>query len=51
MIPINDTASQSPYLTKGGKSIMIDVATGGGPPKADPAWCEKYPGVCVWVGD
>jgi len=33
----------TPYLTKGGKSIMIDVATGGGPPKADPAWCEKYP--------
>lgn len=33
----------TPYLTKGGKSIMVDVATSGGPPKADPAWCEKYP--------
>jgi signal peptide peptidase-like protein 2B len=22
---------------------MVDVATSGGPPKADPAWCEKYP--------
>mmetsp|Transcript_16173 Transcript_16173/g.24240 ORF Transcript_16173/g.24240 Transcript_16173/m.24240 type:complete len:687 (-) Transcript_16173:71-2131(-) len=32
----------TPYLT-GGKSIMVDVATSGGPPKADPAWCEKYP--------
>jgi signal peptide peptidase-like 2B len=33
----------TPYLTKGGESIMIDVATSGGPPKADPSWCEKYP--------
>jgi len=33
----------TPYITKGGKSIMIDVATSGGPPKADPSWCEKYP--------
>jgi len=33
----------TPYLTKGGKSIMIDVATSGGPPKADPQFCEKYP--------
>lgn len=33
----------TPYLTKGGKSIMVDVATSGGPPKADPGWCEKYP--------
>ena len=33
----------TPLLTKGGKSIMVDVATSGGPPKADPAWCEKYP--------
>jgi len=33
----------TPYLTKGGKSIMVDVATSGGPPTADPAWCEKYP--------
>jgi signal peptide peptidase-like protein 2B len=32
----------SPHLT-GGKSIMIDVATSGGPPQADPNWCEKYP--------
>jgi signal peptide peptidase-like protein 2B len=22
---------------------MITVATSGGPPKADPSWCEKYP--------
>jgi len=22
---------------------MVDVATSGGPPKADPLWCEKYP--------
>ena len=34
----------TPYLTKGGKSIMVDVATSGGPPTADPLWCEKYPG-------
>jgi signal peptide peptidase-like protein 2B len=27
----------------GGKSVMITVATSGGPPKADPLWCEKYP--------
>eukprot|EP00979_Chaetoceros_neogracilis_P013727 scaffold4037_cov265-Chaetoceros_neogracile.AAC.9 len=33
----------TPYLTKEGKSIMVDVATSGGPPTADPAWCEKYP--------
>lgn len=33
----------TPYLTKGGKSIMVDVATSGGPPTADPSWCEKYP--------
>jgi signal peptide peptidase-like 2B len=26
------------------KSVMITVATSGGPPKADPSWCEKYPG-------
>lgn len=32
----------TPYLFKG-KSIMITVATSGGPPTADPAWCEKYP--------
>lgn len=25
------------------ESIMITVATSGGPPKADPSWCEKYP--------
>ena len=25
-----------------GKSVMITVATSGGPPTADPAWCEKY---------
>lgn len=33
----------TPLLTKGGKSIMVDVATSGGPPTADPNWCEKYP--------
>ena len=33
----------TPYLTKGGKSIMVDVATSGGPPTGDPNWCEKYP--------
>jgi len=33
----------TPYLTKGGRSIMVDVATSGGQPKADPTWCEKYP--------
>lgn len=32
----------TPLLFKG-KSIMITVATSGGPPSADPAWCEKYP--------
>eukprot|EP00978_Attheya_sp_CCMP212_P003029 scaffold6204_cov55-Attheya_sp.AAC.2 len=32
-----------PLLTKGGESIMISVATSGGPPKADPSWCKKYP--------
>jgi signal peptide peptidase-like 2B len=32
----------TPLLT-GGKSIMITVATSGGPPSADPLWCEKYP--------
>lgn len=26
-----------------GKSVMITVATSGGPPEADPEWCEKYP--------
>ena len=26
-----------------GKSVMITVATSGGPPRADPLWCEKYP--------
>lgn len=31
----------TPYLFD--KSIMITVATSGGPPKADPLWCEKYP--------
>jgi signal peptide peptidase-like 2B len=25
------------------KSVMLDVATSGGPPTADPLWCEKYP--------
>jgi len=25
------------------KSVMITVATSGGPPKADALWCEKYP--------
>jgi len=32
----------TPLLFKG-KSVMITVATSGGPPKADPSWCEKYP--------
>jgi hypothetical protein len=31
----------TPYLFQ--QSIMIAVATSGGPPKADPLWCEKYP--------
>lgn len=25
------------------KSVMITVATSGGPPTKDPTWCEKYP--------
>jgi len=33
----------TPYLTQGGRSIMVDVATSGGQPKADPSFCEKYP--------
>ena len=33
----------TPLLTKHGESIMVNVATSGGPPKADPQWCEKYP--------
>ena len=32
----------TPLLFKG-ESVMITVATSGGPPKADPLWCEKYP--------
>lgn len=32
----------TPYLF-GGESIMITVATSGGPPVADELWCEKYP--------
>lgn len=32
----------TPYLFSG-KSVMITVATSGGPPKADALWCEKYP--------
>lgn len=32
----------TPYLFKG-ESIMLTVATSGGPPKKDPLWCEKYP--------
>lgn len=32
----------TPYLFEG-KSVMITVATSGGPPKADELWCEKYP--------
>jgi signal peptide peptidase-like protein 2B len=31
----------TPYIFK--KSIMITVATSGGPPTADASWCEKYP--------
>jgi hypothetical protein len=31
----------TPYIFN--ESIMITVATSGGPPKADPLWCEKYP--------
>lgn len=33
----------TPLLTPQGDSIMVTVATSGGPPKADPSWCEKYP--------
>ena len=32
----------TPYLFQG-RSVMITVATSGGPPKADALWCEKYP--------
>jgi len=32
----------TPYIFKG-RSVMIEVATSGGPPKADALWCEKYP--------
>ena len=32
----------TPYIFAG-KSVMIIVATSGGPPTADPSWCEKYP--------
>ena len=32
----------TPYLFHG-ESIMITVATSGGPPTADELWCEKYP--------
>ncbi len=32
----------TPLIFKG-QSVMITVATSGGPPKADPSWCEKYP--------
>lgn len=32
----------TPYFFHG-KSVMITVATSGGPPKADALWCEKYP--------
>mmetsp|Transcript_45742 Transcript_45742/g.50986 ORF Transcript_45742/g.50986 Transcript_45742/m.50986 type:complete len:789 (+) Transcript_45742:81-2447(+) len=31
----------TPYLFKG-RSVMIEVATSGGPPKADAIWCEQY---------
>lgn len=31
----------TPLLFK--ESIMITVATSGGPPRGDPSWCEKYP--------
>lgn len=31
----------TPLLFK--ESVMITVATSGGPPKADALWCEKYP--------
>eukprot|EP00536_Pseudo-nitzschia_multiseries_P007189 jgi/Psemu1/195021/e_gw1.166.109.1 len=32
----------TPYIFNG-RSVMIEVATSGGPPKADELWCEKYP--------
>ena len=32
----------TPYIFRG-RSVMIEVATSGGPPKADALWCEKYP--------
>ena len=32
----------TPYIFKG-RSVMVEVATSGGPPKADAIWCEKYP--------
>jgi signal peptide peptidase-like protein 2B len=32
----------TPYIF-GGRSVMVEVATTGGPPKADALWCEKYP--------
>eukprot|EP00535_Pseudo-nitzschia_heimii_P006816 CAMPEP_0197185936 /NCGR_PEP_ID=MMETSP1423-20130617/12920_1 /TAXON_ID=476441 /ORGANISM="Pseudo-nitzschia heimii, Strain UNC1101" /LENGTH=792 /DNA_ID=CAMNT_0042637117 /DNA_START=104 /DNA_END=2482 /DNA_ORIENTATION=+ len=32
----------TPHIFKG-RSVMIEVATSGGPPKADALWCEKYP--------
>jgi len=31
----------TPYIFRG-RSVMIEVATSGGPPKADALWCEKY---------
>uniref|UniRef100_A0A7S2WGZ6 PA domain-containing protein n=1 Tax=Eucampia antarctica TaxID=49252 RepID=A0A7S2WGZ6_9STRA len=33
----------TPLLTRGSESIMITVATSGGPPKGSHDWCEKYP--------
>ena len=33
----------TPLLTKNGHSVMVDVATSGGPPKGGASWCEKYP--------
>lgn len=33
----------TPYIFNG-DSVMITVATSGGPPDADPDYCEKYPG-------
>jgi len=32
----------TPYIFHG-RSVMIEVATSGGPPVADELWCEKYP--------